>query len=149
MHLNKKISEYIIHHHFLVSGYSFPASQSQDHLAHLITSSCSHFWRLWRSKLIKTKWGFCNIICRWLGLDSEENVPEACKKSAFDVLCHQMEQRLTYAPNEQVNYSFQLIQYSNELSLHFVIPCESTAFSFSIIRFSHVWIQYLHSHKGG
>jgi len=38
---------------------------------------------------------------RWLGLDSEENVPEACKKSAFDVLCHQMEQRLTYAPNEQ------------------------------------------------
>ncbi|KAH9540925.1 hypothetical protein CY35_14G031500 [Sphagnum magellanicum] len=37
---------------------------------------------------------------RWLGLDAEESIPEACK-NAFDVLCHRMEQRLTYAPNEQ------------------------------------------------
>ncbi len=42
-------------------------------------------------------------MCRWLGLDAEESIPEACK-NAFDVLCHRMEQRLTYAPNEQVCY---------------------------------------------
>jgi hypothetical protein len=65
---------------FLCLVIASPCPQSQNTVAHFITSSLRHFQRLWRSKVIKTKWAFCNIMCRWLGLDSEENVPEACKE---------------------------------------------------------------------
>ncbi|CAM6098157.1 unnamed protein product [Calypogeia fissa] len=50
---------------------------------------------------------------RWLGLDSKEEVPESCK-SAFDVLCHCMESRLIFAPNEQ-----DLVLLHHELEVAF------------------------------
>lgn len=41
-----------------------------------------------------------SVCVRHLGLDAEEEIPAACK-SAFEALCSKMEQKLTFAPNEQ------------------------------------------------
>lgn len=41
-----------------------------------------------------------SVCIRHLGLDGEEEIPASCK-SAFEALCSKMEQKLTYAPNEQ------------------------------------------------
>lgn len=40
------------------------------------------------------------FFIRYLGLDNDSEIPEACK-SAFDIICSRMEERLNYLPNEQ------------------------------------------------
>lgn len=40
------------------------------------------------------------FFIRYLGLDDDSEIPEACK-SAFDIICSRMEERLNYLPNEQ------------------------------------------------
>lgn len=39
---------------------------------------------------------------RFLGLDDDSEIPDTCK-SAFDVICSRMEERLNYSPTEQVS----------------------------------------------
>lgn len=50
-----------------------------------------------KSSMSANKVAFC---IRYLGLDDESKIPEACK-SAFDIICSRMEERLKYFPNEQ------------------------------------------------
>jgi len=50
-----------------------------------------------KSSTSANKVAFC---VRYLGLDDDSKIPEACK-SAFDIICSRMEERLNYFPNEQ------------------------------------------------
>lgn len=50
-----------------------------------------------KSSTSANKVAFC---IRYLGLDDDSKIPEACK-SAFDIICSRMEERLNYFPNEQ------------------------------------------------